>query len=271
MYYFDEGLLQEKTRDQFTPFHDIFGCNLQDQENYEGTLFRFPLRTTASELSTEGYTKEKVLKLFDSLQKEASVVLLFLKNICSISLYKRSENGEIECTFKVEITEDSRDEVIKRRQEFLGKAATKSEICDSRYVMNVKVTKDSAAQEYRWLVVNQIGSNVERISELATKENLPPWIGMALPLNNENNSMDDGRIFCFLPLPPDVDCETGLPVHVHGAFALTDNRRGLVWPGADNQSSTAEWNKLLLLNVAVEVYSETSSCPFAKFTIHWYR
>ena len=238
------------------PFQDVFGCDLKDSEKYEGTLFRFPLRTKASELSKEGYSEEKVLKLFDSLQTEASVVLLFLKNICSISLHKRFKNGETECSFKVEISEESRDEVMKRRQEFLSKATEKTEISDSRYVMNVKVMKGSTTHEYRWLVVNQIGSNVSRISELATKENLPPWIGMALPLGNESNRMFDGRIFCFLPLPPDVDCETGLPVHVHGAFALTDNRRGLVWPGADNQSSTAEWNKLLLTNVAVEVYSK---------------
>ena len=257
MYYFDEGLLEEETRDQFMPFHDVFGCNLEDSDSYEGTLFRFPLRTTASELCDKEYTKEKVITLFDSLQEEASVVLLFLKSICSISLYDRSKNGTTECIFKVEIAEDSRDEVMKRRQEFLSKATTTSEIADCKYVMNIKVMKDSATKEYRWLVVNQIGSKVERITELATKENLPPWVGMALPLNMDSKSdMDTGRIFCFLPLPPDVDCLTGLPVHVHGAFALTDNRRGLVWPGADNKSSTAEWNKLLLENVAVDVYSK---------------
>ena len=259
MYYFDEGLLEEETRDQFMPFHDVFGCNLEDSERYEGTLFRFPLRTRASELCDKEYTKEKVMTLFDSLQEEASVVLLFLKSICSISLYDRSKNGTSECIFKVEIAEDSRDEVMKRRQEFLSKATTTSEIADCKYVMNIKVMKDSATKEYRWLVVNQIGSKVERITVLATKENLPPWVGMALPLNLDSKSdgnMDTGRIFCFLPLPPDVDCLTGLPVHVHGAFALTDNRRGLVWPGADNKSSTAEWNKLLLENVAVDVYSK---------------
>ena len=91
MYYFDEGLLEEETRDQFMPFHDVFGCNLEDSDSYEGTLFRFPLRTKASELSDKGYTKEKVMTLFDSLQEEASVVLLFLKSICSISLYDRSK------------------------------------------------------------------------------------------------------------------------------------------------------------------------------------
>ncbi|XP_028405565.1 sacsin-like [Dendronephthya gigantea] len=253
-FYLDENPLHEKTRDQFMPFHDVFGCDLESSKNYEGTLFRFPLRITPSELSNKGYTKDKVLDLFRSLQEEASVVLLFLKNICSISLYKRSENGEVECTYRVEIAEDSRDKVVKARQEFLEKAKRKCEISESRYVMNVKVMEDSNTRAYRWLIINQIGSGMDRISELAIAENLPPWVGMALPLDVVTSNINIGRIFCFLPLPPDVDCETGLPVHVHGAFALTDNRRGLVWPGADNQSSTAEWNKLLLENVAVDVY-----------------
>ena len=254
MYYFDRDLNENPIKDQFMPFHDIFGCNAQSGENYNGTLFRFPLRTTASELSTEGYSEEKVLKLFDSLEEEASVILLFLKNICSISLYKRSETGETELFLRVEIPEDSRDELIEKRQKFLRRAKNNHEVCDCSYVMDVKVTKGQTTEKYRWLVVNQFGSSVERISKLASDQDLPPWVGMALSLDDESSRRDNGRIFCYLPLPPDVDCITGLPVHVHGAFALTDNRRGLEWPGAENQSPTAEWNKLLLENVAVDVY-----------------
>ena len=37
-----------------------------------------------------------------------------------------------------------------------------------------------------------------------------------------------GRAFCFLPLP----AETGLPVHVHGYFELSSNRRN-IWFGDD--------------------------------------
>ena len=37
-----------------------------------------------------------------------------------------------------------------------------------------------------------------------------------------------GNAFCYLPLPG----PTGLPVHVHAAFALTDNRRD-IWFGGD--------------------------------------
>ena len=62
----------------------------------------------------------------------------------------------------------------------------------------------------------------------------------------------DGRIFCFLPLPPDV--HTGLPVHVNGAFGLIDNRRGLKCPGPKCRDDAAEWNELLLENVGSIAY-----------------
>ncbi|XP_027050473.1 sacsin-like, partial [Pocillopora damicornis] len=70
------------------------------------------------------------------------------------------------------------------------------------------------------------------------------------------STKEPGRIFCFLPLPPDADSKTGLPVHVHGYFGLTDNRRGLKWPGLDCQDDpTAEWNVSLVQHVASEAYA----------------
>ncbi len=36
---------------------------------------------------------------------------------------------------------------------------------------------------------------------------------------------EDGRAFCFLPLP----IRTGLPVHVNGYFELSSNRRDIWW------------------------------------------
>ena len=47
-----------------------------------------------------------------------------------------------------------------------------------------------------------------------------------------------------------------MPVHVHGYFGLTDNRRGLKWPGLDCQDDpTAEWNVSLVQHVASEAYA----------------
>ena len=194
--------------------------------------------------------------LFDSLREEAPVMLLFLKNVQSISVHKCKGDGDSQCLFKVEVSEHRRKEVERRRQK-LVRNAKESTVTMSRYVFDVRVISDSETKKFRWLILNQIGSTEKRVIELSEKLGLLPWIGCAVPINDAINECT-GRVFCFLPLPPDVDCETGLPVHVHGYFGVMDNRRGLVWPGNECQNNEiAEWNELLLENVGSVVYSKT--------------
>ncbi|EFJ44918.1 hypothetical protein VOLCADRAFT_118510 [Volvox carteri f. nagariensis] len=64
--------------------------------------------------------------------------------------------------------------------------------------------------------------------------------------------LEDGRAFCFLPLP----IRTGLPVHVNGYFELSSNRRD-IWYGEDMTGSgarRAQWNIQLLLRVIAPAY-----------------
>ncbi len=81
----EDPLLAPENFDQFEPFHQMFGCNLNQGNCYSGTLFRFPLRTQPSQLSNKIYTRDMVETLFDSFKNEASAILLFLKNVDSIS------------------------------------------------------------------------------------------------------------------------------------------------------------------------------------------
>jgi sacsin len=80
-----------------------------------------------------------------------------------------------------------------------------------------------------------------------------PWASVAAKLScSSDRSLIDGRAFCFLPLPT----QTGLPVHVNGAFELSSNRRD-VWFGDDMAGEgllRAQWNKVLLEDVAVPAY-----------------
>ena len=60
-----------------------------------GTLFWFPLRTEVAledPISTTIYTEDKVRDLCESFQREASIVLLFLKHINQISMHKYENN-----------------------------------------------------------------------------------------------------------------------------------------------------------------------------------
>ena len=87
-----------------------------------------------------------------------------------------------------------------------------------------------------------------------------PWVGAAMSLDEHPTSDttdiaagdESGRLFCFLPLPLDAASSLmGLPVHVHGFFALEQNRKYVKWPGAYSFADTYMdkgllWNQCLL-------------------------
>ena len=243
--------------DQFEPFHQIFDCNLNLGCHYSGTLFRFPLRTQPSQLSTKIYTREMVNTLFDSFKNEASAILLFLKNVDSISLYEREDRGEIFHLYTAKVSEKSRKEVKKKKQELIQDIKVDWDFTTKTTFYHLEIEKNcpgKPSEKNEWFVANQVGTREKKLIELAQSLKLLPWIGIAFPVETTDMTCL-GRIFCFLPLPPDGDCRTGLPVQVNGYFGLTDNRRALKWPGPDCQNDdTALWNRLLLQKVGSQVY-----------------
>ena len=95
----EDQLLQDYP-DQFKPYEDVLDCKISRQY-YSGTVFRFPLRNEPSDLSTKNYTAEKVRQLFHALEKEASVILLFLKNIEEIALFETDQSNTTKQVFIV--------------------------------------------------------------------------------------------------------------------------------------------------------------------------
>ena len=249
--------LLENHFDQFKPFHKIFDCDLKHQSYYSGTLFRFPLRTQPSELSTKIYTKEMVDTLFDSFKKEASAILLFLKNVDSISLYEQKHQKMV-LLYTAKVSERSKKEVRKKRQELIQDITIDWDFSTKTtfYRFEIElINPEKPSEKKEWFVANQVGTGEKKLIELAQSLKLLPWVGIAFPVKG-NYKTSLGRIFCFLPLPPDSDCRSGLPVQVNGYFGLTDNRRALKWPGPDCQNDeTAQWNQLLLQKVGSQVYA----------------
>ncbi|MCO5547275.1 hypothetical protein L7F22_000722 [Adiantum nelumboides] len=74
--------------DQFLPYC-MFGCDMRTP--FHGTLFRLPLRTVSqaaeSQLSRQHYDEANITELFDELSEEASLCMLFLKNLETIKFY----------------------------------------------------------------------------------------------------------------------------------------------------------------------------------------
>lgn len=263
-----EDELLEIHEDQFKPYEDVLDCKISTQF-YNGTLFRFPLRSAPSDLSKKVYSKEKVRKLFQALKEEAPVILLFLKNIEEIALFETDERGVQKHVFTVRLSDSRREEVREKKVKFLSdlRRLSNGQVENVNLSLDlhvVEVTERERVAENRWLVYHQVDAQNSTLKKLSVELGLLPWVGCATPVNAaklQALSSSTGRIFCFLPLPPDADSNTGLPVHVHGYFGLTDNRRGLKWPGLDCQDDpTAEWNVSLVQHVASKAYANVLLC-----------
>ncbi|CAC5417861.1 unnamed protein product [Mytilus coruscus] len=70
-----------------------------------------------------------------------------------------------------------------------------------------------------------------------------------------------GDVFCLMPFSLTENSLTGLPVHVNDFFALSQNRRYVKWPTADQmrqgtyKDNSLRWNNCLITEVLAELYN----------------
>lgn len=261
--------------DQFAPYFGIFGISEKNlkEGTFPGTLFRFPLRLKASQLSSNIYNKEKVLELFESFKADADTVLLFLKSVTRVSLHVRESDGTERMLFQVTASGNPEDKLERPNAlKVLGQAVDSysngvpgSSVTCVSYQLNIDAQDEPAKETQRttWLVSSGVGARglSAELDALADDLKFMPTVGIALPLTVINSEQDgaaaafSGRAFCFLPLPPGEESQTGLPVHVSGFFGLTDNRRSIKWREVDQwRDPAALWNQLLLVTVVPRAY-----------------
>ncbi|KAL9966853.1 hypothetical protein ACROYT_G024983 [Oculina patagonica] len=273
----------DKISDQFLPYKEIFDCTGEvfSQGFYDGTLFRFPFRTEPSDLSGTLYSAEKMDTLFESFEADAHLVLLFLQHLESIELYVREESqSDPERVFQVKIADKSLQTVRAKRKEFRGKITPGKLMTESvtvTYPITIETVKfDSlfgdTVKQHSFLVTNYFcGAEVSmRFKMLMTDKELNylPTVGvaMALPTGPKLQTPDiKGHVFCFLPLPVQKKSLTGLPVHVNGFFALSQNRRYIKSPNADQEDremigrqltdKSLLWNRCLLEEAIPRAYA----------------
>jgi len=248
------------------PFESIAGFSIQ-AGIYPGTLFRFPLRHTASGLSDNLYTVQKLQNLVVSIRKEAKFLLLFLHSVQKIKVYEISQSEGQMLSFQVAIHE--RDVTGHKRRNFTEELRAVSaqarpppfsitRTIDLVTDFHVEVTDHSSNTKTvsHWLVANLVGSQNQTVLDAATKQHIFPWVGTALELNDGSSSPTPpgGRIFCFLPMP--TEASSSLPVHVNGTFGLNDDRRTLKWPGTERKNDpAADWNKMLVSELLPSCYA----------------
>lgn len=240
--------------DQFQPFRDIVSLVsgqewsevITEDQHFDGTIFRFPLRNEASDISDNLYDSDKVVDLFNSFIADADLSLLFLKNVTSVSLIHIDVHGTVNTRLEVK-SSVSTDVVLESDEESIVEGSTRFKL----------ITLDSEEhKETKWLVTTctMKESNIENLDSLAKKLSFFPQVDLAFPCGEKKHGCES-RLSCFLPLPNNESNKTGLPVYVNACFGLTDNRRHIKWQEEDQKHDEhAVWNELLMKEVLPQAY-----------------
>ena len=275
-----------KVEEFLDAFSETFGFS-EDCLNtglYKGTLFWFPLREAASELSDTCYDGSKVLDLFKSFRSEAVHSLLFLKSLRKAELFCRGSGSDYdlgtgEAFFTVQLgAEDDANEIVsnlvEERSQFIDRVKAACDQTPTADIVTVtrpkfktryKTIDSTCAEEQSsiWIVVNVFkgGTMSNKLRQLVNDKDLSymPYVGAAVPYMRNGEPLK-GHLFCFLPLPQERKSLTGLPVHFNGFFALSANRRHLKWASDDQETlnmhrdKSIEWNECLVKEVLPGVY-----------------
>ena len=255
--------------DQFDPYN---GFGLDWARPFDGTLFRFPLRTaeqgSASMLSKRAMTPDDIHELLMALKKEASAMLLFLKSVECIEIMTWEGKEGPELAYRAELT-NANDE-LRRQRQFVGSAIRISNAATPRggslsstndqtpvdFMLKILCTADDPqgeSVEEHWEVCNQLGgpaANAIAFDPANSFLRLVPWAGVAACVNVVSGADDlkHGLAYCFLPLP----VQTGLPIMINGFFELSSNRRDVWQVGPDmtgDGKTRATWNIALMSDV----------------------
>ncbi|XP_070693892.1 sacsin [Pempheris klunzingeri] len=232
--------------DQFQPFRDVVALVsgqewskvIMEDQHFDGTIFRFPLRNKASDISNNLYDSNKVVELFDSFIADAHLSLLFLKNVTSVSLIHINAHGTVNTKLEVK-SSVSTDVVLESGDESITEGSTRFKVI----TLNSKDCKET-----KWLVTTctMKEGKVESLDSLAKKLSFYPRVDLAFPCGEKRDS-GESRLSCFLPLPNNESNKTGLPVYVNACFGLTDNRRQIKWQEEDQKHDEhAVWNEMLM-------------------------
>ena len=274
-------------QDQFKPFQELFGCNINElpYTGFDGTMFRLPLRTSGqadkSAISNVSYNRNEVKELFSMFIENAGNMLLFTQNVRQLELHhipKRAKSvKDQELVFSVSRTKDcvmhekQCETILKRVANALSANQHFQEV--EKFKLNVHTVgngsflesdlKEGHTSESTWFVAWETGLKESlQMSKTIQERRAIPISAIAVPvdaasfapleiLDNSKSLYQSGHMFCFLPLP----IKTNLSFHINGSFDVTSDRRRLVTLSDDDKTSRKnKWNEFLLSDASVNAF-----------------
>ena len=270
-------------QDQFRPYKGVFGCNLESDSEFPGTLFRFPFRTleqsATSEIKGEFYGERQVRASIAALKYACPKLLLFLNNVQSVELFELGAKAKDVSEMKLLLSVQSETTVfpqtkpctdilsacceeVRQQRPFPSTNCRKSTALSQISFSTLEGKKTERSKE-TWLINARTGDG-EALEYACSKDGkelgLVPFAGVAVKLDcsggngsplEEGKGLPaavDGEAFCFLPLSE----TTGLPFHTNGFFSVNSYRRGIWWFGTKetrvkgDEDRDPVWNKKLI-------------------------
>ena len=270
----------QRLPDQFYPFSGILDCDLTS-DHYDGTLFRFPLRTAwqadTSKICNIHYSRQEVIKLLKLLHDSCHTLLMFAQNVCTVSVYhiaagarsakemtklfsikKRIHSysdftipgyGNFTGTKVLQAASKARELNLKR--ELKATFVLESKCSTSNRESLVKGWSTSKNDTKQFLVCSTIAGG-HALDLASMSPDLVPVAGVAVELDHlQNPCIHDMHMYCFMALP----IRSPYPVHVNGYFSITENRTRLCEQDIhDKANSGATWNQHLMEDAVCGAY-----------------
>ncbi|CAC5408780.1 unnamed protein product [Mytilus coruscus] len=278
---------------QFKPYNDIFGCNLDpnNKDEYNNTLFRLPLRTqkqaSDSEITDKQYTKREVVELLQKFLDSAANLLLFTQNVKEICVYHLDSKGlnpekDMKLLFKTwkenteltpkehgfnilkTITAAMKEEEYKEINFPVQVVDIGIEVSESAHVLSNDFQTLKKVQS--WIISWGTGIHSFELAYRLKSQGAVPIGSVAVPIErfgNEIISFVDlkdlpGKGFykesrIFCFLP--LPMETQLPVHINGHFMVEQDRKSITRFNKDDKTNeSSRWNDNMLGDVIQSAY-----------------
>ncbi|XP_071479501.1 sacsin-like [Diadema antillarum] len=241
--------------DQFMPFDGVFGCRMSEPFHYDGSLFRLPLRTREaaqkSDLNKESYDDVRIKRLVLDMWESSGSLMIFTRKVMKVSMhYLSAESTDATKAVELFSIEKRRSENTFKDDIILSTESITQEMTQSgaEFFQNETAVLKSTFRSIRATCEGSVTTKKMAAEESAV--GLSPRGEVAMTLVKSHPSKIQGEVYCYLPL----SIQSMLPVHINGAFAVTDNRQHLYKPTPEGMNRHAEWNNLFLRDVVCRAY-----------------
>ncbi|KAK6178774.1 hypothetical protein SNE40_011284 [Patella caerulea] len=264
--------LRKKMKGQFVPFEGIFNCKIGDSKskvNFDGTLFRFPLRNRLEALKSKikefSYSSEEMKKFLEKIEEGAGNLLMFTQKVVKVELYHLDESSDVPTKLMTvrKSSDNSGTTVLKKLKDMQSELVKDTGRPKPQIMEEIKIqlstTEAENSKEFLISWSYGIGKALSEAEKPAFK-GLLPVAATAIQSENHTLSVDrekvhgfysESHLFCFLPLP----LLSELPVHVNASFAVQSSRRELTWQNEDELDNAEDkWNKVLLEDAGSQSY-----------------